>query len=198
MSFRIEEKLLINKDSLIDFKKFILEKNAKKIYPKRIIKSLYFDNNQHQMYYDSVEGLVPRKKIRIRCYPDDKKLTYFYELKISSTEGRFKKRKIIDELEYSKIQKNGIFDNEYGLCKPVLFVCYEREYYLVDNIRISIDLDINYHSFHGSFLGNDNNCAVELKADFYMDKNILSNLFPFQRTRFSKYCNGLEKILGQF
>lgn len=194
MSFRIEEKLLIKKSSLIDFKKFLLEKKAERIYPKRTIKSLYFDNNQYQMYNDSIEGLVPRKKIRIRHYPNDKNLIYYYELKISSSEGRFKKRKTIDEIEYSEIKKKGIFDNEYGLCKPVIFISYEREYYLVNNIRVSIDLDIKYYSFYDIFLGNDNNCAVELKADFNIDKNILLNLFPFQRISFSKYCSGIEKI----
>lgn len=194
MTFRIEEKLFITRDSLINFKKFVLEKKAKTLYPKRVIKSLYFDNNQFQMYEDSIEGLVPRKKIRIRHYPNDKNKIYYLELKISSDEGRFKKRNIISETEYIEKQKNGIFDSQYGLCKPVLFVSYEREYYLVQNIRVSIDLDIKYYSMSGDYLGYDNSCAVELKTHFFMDKNILLNLFPFQRIRFSKYCNGLEKI----
>ena len=54
MTFRIEEKLFITRDSLINFKKFVLEKKAKTLYPKRVIKSLYFDNNQFQMYEDSI------------------------------------------------------------------------------------------------------------------------------------------------
>ena len=66
MTFRIEEKLFVTKNSLIDFKKFIIDKKGKHLYPKRLIKSLYFDNNTYQMYEDSIEGLVPRKKIRIR------------------------------------------------------------------------------------------------------------------------------------
>ena len=164
MSFRIEEKLMISKSSLLDFKKFIFAKNAKLLYPKRIINSLYFDNENYQMYDDSIEGLVPRKKIRIRHYPNEKKVLYL-ELKISSEEGRFKKRKIIEE----------------------------KEYFLVDDVRISIDTDITYTSYMGSHLGNDGNCAVELKANFKKNKNTLLNQFPFQRTRFSKYCNGIEK-----
>ena len=52
MSFRIEEKLMISKNSLIDFKRFIFEKKAKLLYPKRIINSLYFDNEKYQMYDD--------------------------------------------------------------------------------------------------------------------------------------------------
>ena len=193
MSFRIEEKLFVTKNSLIDFKKFIIDKKGKHLYPKRLIKSLYFDNNTYQMYEDSIEGLVPRKKIRIRHYPNDKNIVYYHELKISSEEGRFKKRQIISESEYINKKKNGVFDSQYGLCRPVLFVSYEREYYLVENIRVSIDLDIKYYSSTGDYLGCDNDCAVELKAHYFIDKNVLLNLFPFQRIRFSKYCNGLKR-----
>lgn len=193
MSFRIEEKLFVTKNSLIDFKKFIIDKKGKHLYPKRLIKSLYFDNNTYQMYEDSIEGLVPRKKIRIRHYPNDKNIVYYHELKISSEEGRFKKRQIITESEYINKKKNGVYDSQYGFCRPALFVSYEREYYLVKNIRVSIDLDIQYHSSTGDYLGCDNDCAVELKANYFIDKNVLLNLFPFQRIRFSKYCNGLKK-----
>ena len=34
----------------------------------------------------------------------------------------------------------------------------------------------------------------ELKSSANKDKDDLLNTFPFQRTRFSKYCNGFEKI----
>ena len=76
MSFRIEEKLMISHEHLVDFKEFIFQKNAKTIYPGRKITSLYFENNKNQMYDDSIEGLVPRKKIRIRHYPAEKKRVY--------------------------------------------------------------------------------------------------------------------------
>ena len=62
MSFRIEDKLHIENKNLIDFKEFLLQKKAKKIHQPRIIESLYFDNTNFQIYNDSVEGLVPRKK----------------------------------------------------------------------------------------------------------------------------------------
>ena len=45
------------------------------------------------MYRDSVEGSVPRKKIRIRNYPNTDDKNYYLETKISSIEGRFKTRK---------------------------------------------------------------------------------------------------------
>ena len=44
MSFRIEEKLYIKSEHLIDFKQFLIKRLAKQLYQPRLIKSLYFDN----------------------------------------------------------------------------------------------------------------------------------------------------------
>ena len=94
MSFRIEEKLNLRPENLIDFKKFIFDDSSKKLFEPRKIKSLYFDNMNLNMYNDSIEGLVPRKKIRVRSYPDSTMEEGFnLEKKISSVEGRFKKSK---------------------------------------------------------------------------------------------------------
>ena len=67
MSFRLEEKISYKNFNLFEFKKWLFENNAIKLYPPRIINSVYFDNN-FKMYEDSVEGIVPRKKIRVRTY----------------------------------------------------------------------------------------------------------------------------------
>ena len=84
MSFRIEKKLFIKKEQLIEFKKFLFKKNIKQIYKPRVVESIYFDNCDKKIYFDSLEGLSPRKKIRIRYYPEKKIKEYFLEYKISS------------------------------------------------------------------------------------------------------------------
>ena len=63
MSFRIEEKILFNKmqDNLLN--KFLIENKSKVIHEDRIISSIYFDNKFFQMFKDSEEGCVPRKKL---------------------------------------------------------------------------------------------------------------------------------------
>ena len=93
MSFRIEEKLLINKYQLSEFKEYLISKGAYKIFKTRKINNLYFDNDNFEMFSDSIEGCLPRKKIRLRSYEDDRK---FLEIKISSTEGRYKTSNQID------------------------------------------------------------------------------------------------------
>ena len=193
MSFRIEEKLLIDKSQLIEFKEYLFKK-AKPIHKPRIVKSLYFENTNKEMYNDSIEGLLPRKKIRVRNYPETSDKAFYLENKISSVEGRFKTSKEINEKHFSEIKNLGIYDTQYGVCFPFLEVMYRREYYQVDDFRVSIDEDIKYNLYNGRDLGQDQNCIAEIKANFNKNHDQLISKFHLQRTRFSKYCNGFDKI----
>lgn len=194
MSFRIEDKLYIKSENLLQFKEYLHEKKASKLYDPRIIKSLYFDNIKLDMYNDSIEGIVPRKKIRIRKYPNDKEEKIFFEIKNSSVEGRFKKRVIINKLEYSKNITNGILDSQYGTCFPQVYVSYSREYLLIDDVRISIDQNIKYQDYLTKNTYDDNKIIVELKTSINKNLDELTRDFPLQKTRFSKYCYAIENL----
>ena len=192
MSFRIEEKLLINKYQLSEFKEYLISKGASKIFETRKINNLYFDNDKFEMFNDSIEGCLPRKKIRLRSYEDDRN---FLEIKISSTEGRYKTSNQIDLKKTNNMKNLGLFDKDYGSCKPVLIVEYTRDYFKYGDIRVTIDNDISYFTKYRKFLGIDKNQIIELKASFKKDLNELMKDFPFPRSRFSKYTNGIEKLL---
>ncbi len=194
MSFRIEEKLFFKSENILEFRKFLSDESAKILYTKRIIKSLYFDNLKLDMYRDSVEGSVPRKKIRIRNYPNTDDKNYYLETKISSIEGRFKTRKIITKDEFKDLKKRGILDNIYGTCLPNLYVTYEREYAKINDVRISIDKNISYENFLTNQVYIDNNSIVELKTSIHKNLDDLIKTFPFQKIRFSKYCFAVEKL----
>ena len=195
MSFRIEEKLLIDKDKIIDFKSFLSDKAVKQIFAPRKVHSLYFDNQNFEMYNDSLEGLTPRKKIRVRNYPNTKDENFYLEIKISSVEGRFKTRKIVSKNRLNELKATGILDSQYGLCKPCLYVTYDREYFKINDVRISIDNNIYYQLFGVDIYRNDPSSIVEIKTSIKKDLDGLTKDFPFQRTRFSKYCNAVEKII---
>ena len=194
MSFRIEEKLYIKSEHLIDFKQFLIKRSAKQLYQPRRIKSLYFDNLNFDMYNDSIEGVVPRKKIRIREYPNTKDKNFYLEIKNSSVEGRFKTRKILDDKKLDYYKKAGVFDSQYGVCLPNFYVSYEREYSIVDDVRISIDRNLLYKSFRTNNFYKDENCIVEIKTSIKKNSDDLTNLFPFQRIRFSKYCFAVDNL----
>ena len=147
MSFRIEEKLLINRKQILEFKDFLFKKHAKQLFPPRKIQSLYFENFKNEMYMDSAEWTVPRKKIRVRNYPHNKNAFSYLEMKISSADGRYKTRNIIDKNKFADIKKLGIYDSQYGVCRPLLYVIYNREYYKIDDVRISVDENIEYYLY---------------------------------------------------
>ena len=91
-----------NPDVLVLQENYIKDRNSflfpYKYNNYRKVKSIYFDNNLLELYKDSIEGSNPRKKIRIRNYPEHKN-NYLLEKKISSIEGRYKtSKKISDKL----------------------------------------------------------------------------------------------------
>ena len=194
MSFRIEEKLYIKSEHLIDFKQFLIERSAKQLYQPRRIKSLYFDNLNFDMYNDSIEGMVPRKKIRIREYPSGDDKNFYLEIKSSSVEGRFKTRTIVDNRKVAYYKKVGVFDSQYGTCLPNFYVSYEREYSIIDDVRISIDKNLVYESYRTNNVYNDSKSIVEIKTSIKKNLDDLIELFPFQRIRFSKYCFAVESL----
>ena len=194
MSFRIEKKLFINPKNLFDFKKFLEENNVVKLHNSRFVKSLYFENKRNEMYLDSIEGILPRKKIRIRTYPESNNFNMYLEYKYSSIEGRYKENNQITEDKKNFFLSNGIFDKKYGLCKPKLEVMYKREYYQKNDVRVTIDTDISYKFYSKRKIAKDKMTAVELKTKISKDLDELFENFPFQEIRFSKYCNGLNLL----
>ena len=194
MSYRIEEKLFFRPENIFQFKNFLKNRSAKKLYDNRIIKSLYFDNINLDMYRDSVEGSVPRKKIRIRHYPNSKDKNYYLEIKTSSVEGRYKTRKIIKKEDFELYKKNGIFDSNYGTCIPNFYVSYKREYVKIGDVRISIDEEISYENYLSNHVFFDNKLIVELKTSINKNLDDFIKDFPFQKIRFSKYCFAVENF----
>ena len=194
MSYRIEDKLFFKPENILQFKNFLKNKSAKKLYDNRIIRSLYFYNINLDMYRDSVEGSVPRKKIRIRHYPNSEDKNYYLEIKTSSVEGRYKTRKIIKKEDFESYKKNGIFDSNYGTCIPNFYVSYKREYVKIGDVRISIDEEISYENYLSNSVFFDNKLIVELKTSINKNLDDFIKDFPFQKIRFSKYCFAVENF----
>lgn len=194
MSFRVEEKIILNFGNLHDFKYWLKNKNAKKIYPIRKISSIYFDNINNDMFIHSEEGIVPRKKIRIRNYPNFENSTILLEKKTSSVEGRFKTSNIISTKLSKNIISRGILDSVYGVCLPKIVVNYDREYFLLNKSRITIDQNIKYSPFRSNkTFHNEKNFVVEIKENQNLNKE-LKGILPYERRRFSKYCRAVNEL----
>ena len=147
MTFRIEEKISLTSSDMIMLFEKLIKDGMKPLFKKRKIFSTYFETSTLNMFNDSQEGVLPRKKIRVRHYPESSS-NYLLEIKYSSIEGRFKKSNEISLSDHKRYLQNGIFDNLYGICMPSLEVIYEREYFQIGGIRVTFDKNILYRSFH--------------------------------------------------
>lgn len=198
MTFRLEEKIELHISDYPKVVSLIKKQNGNEIYKSRKISSIYFDNKNYDMFLDSEEGVLPRKKIRIRNYPEEKIAAFNFEKKISSVEGKFKTSKNISVTEYKNYLTKGIFDNDYGLCLKNLNVSYIRKYFKINNFRITIDKNICFESPDKKkrYL-EDKNLIIEIKGLKPSAKEIFNNELPYQRIRYSKYCIGINLLYGK-
>jgi len=202
MTFRNEKKIRVNSSKIYDLINWIDKNEGFQLYPNRVINSIYFDTGNFSMYSDSMEGVLPRKKIRLRNY--NYKFLFDQnvkkEIKISSAEGRFKTSRI--EKNPLNMMKLGYMDQDYGLCSPVINIVYERSYYKVKNIRLTLDQKIIYRRIYNSQISSfstyDNSNVVELKFSSESLNNSVIKNFPFELSRFSKYCRGIEFIRNNY
>ena len=192
MSFRKEIKYKVTKfESQKLFK--VLSKNGMKLLHKpRVINSIYFDNNTYDMFYNSEEGVVPRKKIRIRWY--NNKINFTLEKKTSSIEGRFKSSNKCDILKsITQIENHNMIDNNYGYIYPSLKVSYLRTYYNFNNMRVTLDKNINYRNLRSDsfILHEDPENVIEIKVQEEFSDDIIEKFMPYSTSRFSNYSRGL-------
>ncbi len=197
---RIEFKIDIHKSKKNIFLNFLNINKVFKLYDDRLINSIYFDNDKFEIYNDSVEGISPRKKIRLRFYGDknqfDKQKEILLEKKFTNFTGRSKiSKKIKDFNDYLKY---GILDTKYGICYPRTVVSYLRSYHVCNDFRVTMDTNINFQSYNLENpihkLVSIEDIIVEIKTNNISRIDELKKTFPFSEIRFSKYCKSIESL----
>ena len=197
---RIEFKVDIHKSRKNIFLNFLKKNKISKLYEDRVINSVYFDNDKFEIYFDSVEGISPRKKIRLRYYGDSLKFNNQKELllekKYTNYNGRSKISKKIKN--FSNQLKYGILDPKYGNCYPKTIVSYTRSYFISKDFRITLDNKINFKSYNyenpiHNFVSIDD-IIIEIKTNDISRMDELKKSFPFSEIRFSKYCKSVESL----
>jgi hypothetical protein len=195
MSYRVEEKIPMTLSDSDQFLESLKDQGSEPLFPKRIIQSNYFDSNQFTLFRESEEGLLPRKKVRIRHYPLSNQIEYSLEIKISSIEGRYKSAIKLSDSQAKRINKLGYFDPVYGLLEKKISVNYSREYFSFQGIRITRDTHISYQDLinkTNNFIEKDS--VLEIKAPENTPVDFLLKIIPSQRRRFSKYCNAIKYL----
>ncbi|MDC1014855.1 VTC domain-containing protein, partial [Candidatus Pelagibacter sp.] len=68
MSFRKEKKFRLSISDFHQLQSLLISQGMSTLHEPRIINSLYYDTPNLIMFHNSEEGVLPRKKIRIRWY----------------------------------------------------------------------------------------------------------------------------------
>ena len=197
MSFRKEKKIRVTVNEFFKLQSLLQQKGMKSLFKPRVISSIYLDTVDMNMFHDSEEGVLPRKKVRIRWYNENKKFTL--ENKTSSIEGRFKVTSKLDSsILDNELKIKSRVDSQYGLIQPILKVSYERSYFMLNNMRITFDKNITYQ-----YLRTENNRkyfeperVVEIKIPISCSDDFVEKHIPYPTARFSKYSRGLLLSLG--
>ena len=219
--FRYERKFYIEDLSAEEVELMIKLHPAifREIYHERSVNNIYFDSFNLHNYFDNINGIDRRLKVRIRWYGD-----LFGFIENPTLELKLKHNLHVGKLFYPL--KPFILDNTFSInfIKSVfaesfldekiklylkdldfsLLNCYRRKYFLSDDhhYRITVDNDIKacrLNPLANNFLHKTicRGVILELKyaksSDVHVDE--ITNHFPFRMTRSSKYVAGIEKLI---
>lgn len=217
---RFEKKFIISRNLFNIISSFLHTNLFAISYPDRKITSIYYDDEDFGLFYESLEGISDRKKVRVRFY-DDNFNDAVLENKIKIAETGYKKiyklkndliaEKLVD-FEYNSDQEKQInlsipylIDDLY---MPVLLVNYKRSYFENnEGIRVTLDFDIRFSRLFkdqapklSPYYVPFDFGVIEIKYD---NKNnydpkiisLLSSEFNLIQTSCSKYTLGLKNFL---
>lgn len=197
MSFRKEKKFKVTIQDSLKFKDQLIKQGMTRLYKRRRINSIYFDTVNLNMFFDSEEGTVPRKKIRVRWYNEEKK--FELEKKVSSIEGRYKTSNVIENIsQESEILREQYLDSQYGKVTPTIRISYERSYFSFRSMRITFDDNITYKTYKTNFrkIYQDPERVIEIKISADCSDDYIESHVPYATSRFSKYSRGLLLCSG--
>lgn len=185
---RIEEKLVFPNSEKGKYLNKFFSDGFEYIFPSRQITSIYYENINFDIYKDSLEGVVPRKKIRIREKFDN----LYLEEKIKLPDGKYKTSKKINDIP------NVIHDKSYGIVKKICKITYSRSYLSNGKIRLTLDSDLKFENLINRYVFNmNNNIILEYKIldDFSSSENYINSHKELNSFKFSKYEQAISKVI---
>lgn len=184
---RKEYKIILNKKQLAYF----LSKNRsklEKIYSSRVVTSLYFDSTDFSLYKNSMINDVDNYKVRVRTYSNNN--IFFQEIKKNLSTG---KSKVIKQLNINTFDEVKKIDINAVTLYPALFTEYYRDYFVIENCRLTIDTNIKFktHGFRGTSNLEKfyNNIVMEFKLfneNTHIEKFLFQNPVSFSKYNFAK------------
>lgn len=172
--------------------------------PQYTVRSIYFDTPKFDFYYEKIEGIKNRKKVRLRGYNEgDNESTVFLEIKrkydipiikyrapvsFGDALEMFGTKKINGQIIADKIFPKGQENSKrffYQVLsknlRPVVLVIYEREAYLSkfdDTVRITIDKNLRSKAYPMlTELYKEERISASLKDHFILEVKF-NSYFP--------------------
>lgn len=157
---REEKKYLITLENYISschfFKQVLHEDNHNGLYGYKV-RSLYFDTIYDDDFYNKIDGLQVRRKIRIRIYnPNDK----FGLLELKQKEGNYQQKRSL------KMGRGDILEMIKGNYDVLLNYKEEfaREMYVIMKTKHYVPKSINEYT-RVAFVANENNIRITFDRD---------------------------------
>ena len=221
-NFRYERKYIVPRSVPIRELVAIVKSNKaffREVFYERQVNNIYFDTNGYKFYFDNVDGVADRRKVRIRWYGDtfgdiqkpkleikiknglvgDK---WTFTLNSFSLDGLITGRGLKKLLEDSTLPKP-IYEMVRDL-KPTLVNAYTRRYFISadQKFRVTLDYDVCYRNIKtrmnnfSKMPQSDSFNVVELKYGLKDDRlaDNISTQFPFRLSKNSKYVNGVNNF----
>ena len=116
----------------------------------------------------------------------------WYDIK----EGRYKISKVLFSDCQDLYSCKSIVDKDYGIIIPTIFISYSRSYFSFRGLRFTFDNNIEYINLRAQipWKCRDPECVMEIKTEFNIEDDYISDVIKMATSRFSKYCRGIEML----
>lgn len=190
------------------------------------VNSLYMESPEWRSYHEKIDGVMNRKKVRIRSYEKsyDDNSPIFFEIKRRSGEVILKDRMIVKGECFRAFiddpfclcgfeEYQGDFLNEFlyeisfNRMRPFVLVNYRRKAFFSKfdkRFRVTFDFDLNFGKPNGASFdteykdGFHNLVVMEVKFNGAMPRwfHDIIEMYSLTKLSFSKYCAGVEASYG--
>jgi len=220
-NYRFERKFVIPERLTHSIEEVIKSNSAlmRKIFYPRFINNIYFDNPTFQYFFENIDGVSERMKMRIRWYGDLKGKIKTPVLEFKQKQGLTGKKVSIalPGFDLKEIFSSGFFSSLFHKSnldirrkelmlslKPTLINRYQRKYFLSfdQKFRLTLDDRLEYFpisSFEQLYSGgikDSLSMIMELKYSpiYQFESANISQEFPFRVVKNSKYVRGIQTI----
>lgn len=188
---RREDKYVADFSSYNRVKKTIIKEGFKKAHASNYINNIYYDFEDFS-FNENIEGETYRTKYRLRWY--DSKDEYILEIKKKNGKSGYKIRNKIEAISNDElnVKINKILPANF---KSVIKNRYFREYFVKDDVRITMDSRIRFSDLNNDKYRFYNKIIIEIKYATHTEFDFdLVERLKLTYTKFSKFAKGLDYL----